>query len=317
MNDTARPLYGLVFLPDVSALPGGSPRHIEILSKAVPSLDWKLCKNKDEFSELLPRAAAVLVWSFPDKLNSMAGNLKLVSTPAAGRELIHVRPRAGLEVAFGSFHGELMAETLLGMMLSFVRGIVRSQEPMLSGGWPRREIGDAVRPLRGSHAVILGFGNVGKRIGSMLKHFGVRITGVNRSNVERPDFFEVGDRMATLADLDRYLPEADHLVMVLPGDTGTDNLIDAGRLSLLPPHAYVYNFGRGNSLDIDALIAALKGGGLAGAGLDVFPEEPLPADAPIRRCPGVVLTPHTSAFAPTYIDLYIEELLPRLKKMFS
>lgn len=317
MTGNAKKQYGLVHLPDVSALPGGNQGHIERLAKAVPSLEWKLCKSNDEFSALLPQAAAALVWTFPAKLNPLAGNLKLLSTPAAGKELIRAEPRPGFEMVFGSFHGELMAETLIGMMLSFVRGIFQSQDPLRNGEWPRKEIGDAVIPLKGSHVAILGFGHVGTKIGAMLKPFGVRLTGINRTRLECPDYFDVKDRVISLDNLDGLLPEVDHLVMVLPSDTGTDNIIDARRLTLMKPGAYIYNLGRGNSLDLDALAQTLREGRLAGAGLDVFPIEPLPEDAPIRKCPNVMMTPHTSAFAPTYVDLYIDEILPRLEKMFA
>lgn len=307
---------GLAYLPDASGLPGFEPRHIERLTSEAPSLDWRSCRDKEEFARLLPEAGAALVWAFSSKLEDTA-NLRLVSTPAAGRELIRVKPQPGLEIVHGAFHGELMAETLVGMMLASVRGIRHSFDAMREGGWPRVEIGQAMRPLRGSHALILGFGHIGKWAGRMLKPFGVRLTGVNRSNLTRPEYFSVADEVIPLSRLDAALAGADHLVMVLPGDTGSDNIIDARRLSLLPPHAHVFNIGRGNSLDLNALAAAIMSGRLAGAGLDVYPEEPLPADAPIRDCPRTILLPHTSAFAPNYMDLYLDELIPKLKATFG
>lgn len=308
---------GLVFLPAIAGLPGSEERHLETLAKEIPALEWKNCRDKDEFARLLPDAAAALVWSFSSELNGSAGKLRLLSTPSAGRELVRAEKRPDLKIVFGSFHGELMAETLAGMMLASVRGIRHSFAPMRAGEWPRREVGDAMRPLRGSHAVILGFGHIGKWCGRLLKPFGVRLTGVNRSSLDRPDYFGESDRVAPFADLDALLPTADHLALVLPGDTGTDGLIDGRRLALLPGHAHVYNIGRGNALDMDALCDALESGAIAGAGLDVFPEEPLPAEARIRRCPNVVLTPHVSSFAPNYLDLYVNELLPHLKGIFN
>lgn len=306
---------GLVFLPAAAGLPGAEAGHLERLAEGAPGVDWRWCRTKDEFASLLPEAAVALVWTFPEFLNERAGKLKILSTPSAGRELVRARPRPGLEIVFASFHGELMAETVLGMMLAFARGIAQSAEPMRAGEWPRREVAEAVRPLRGSHAVVLGFGHIGKWIARTLKPLGVRVTGVNRSNLERPSFFGPRDRVVPVSRLDDELPEADHLVVAVPSDTGTDNLIDAGRLALLPAGAYVYNLGRGNAVDLDALREALVAGRLAGAGLDVFPEEPLPADAAIRSCPRLVMTPHVSAFGPNYLDLYVDELLPRLKNL--
>lgn len=308
---------GLVFIPAVGGLPGAEERHLQRLREVVPELEWHGCGDKEEFMRRLPAAAAALVWAFPRFLNERAGRLRLLSTPSAGRERIEAEARPGLEVVFGAFHGELMAETLIGMMLSSTRGILASYDGMKDGAWPRQRIAEGMRPLRGSHVVILGFGRIGKWVARMLKPFGVRLTGVNRSNCERPEFFDADDAVVTMAGLDGVLPTADHFVMVLPGDTGSDNIIEARRLGLLPPHAHVYNIGRGNALDLDALTDALESGRIAWAGLDVYSEEPLPSDARIRRAPRVLLLPHVSAFGPNYIDLYIEELLPRLRGVFS
>ena len=96
--------------------------------------------------------------------------------------------------------------------------------------------------------------------------------------------------------------------LCLPGTEGTDRLIDRRRLALLPPTATLCNVGRGNALDEEALVAALRGNRLAGASLDVFREEPLPLPSPLRTCPNLWLMPHASAIAPDYLDLFVAEL---------
>lgn len=309
-----RPL-GLAYIPAAGGLPGIEPRHMERLAAAVPALDWKLCRDKEEMASLLPNARVALVWAFSSSWNDRAGALEVISTPAAGRELIRAAPRPGLDIVFGSFHGELMAETLVGLILAQVRCIRMSMAIMHEQAWPRDIVGAAMRPLKGSRVVIVGFGHIGKWAGKLLKPFGVRLTGVNRTNLERPDYFDSGDEALPLSRLDEALPKADHLVVVLPGEASSAGVIDARRLGLLPEHAYVYNIGRGNAVDLEALTDLLLAGRLAGAGLDVFPEEPLPMDSRIRKCPTAILLPHVCAFAPNYFDLYLDELLPRLKKV--
>lgn len=307
---------GIVYLPAANGLPGAEKRHIERLRRDFPVLDWRLCPEKEEVPPLLPRARAALVWSFSSAWNDLSPHLRLLSTPAAGRELIRARPRPGLAIRFGSFHGELMAETVVGMMLAFCRGIKDCLDRGRSG-WPRTEVGGAMRQLRGSHAVVLGFGNIGKWVGRLLKPFGVRVTGVNRTDLTRPDYFTADDAVVGIENLDGLLPAADHLVLVLPAGDGTTDIIDARRLALLRPDAYIYNVGRGNAIDIDALAAALRSGAVKGAGLDVFPEEPLPEESPIRSCPNALILPHVSAFAPNYLDLYLDELSPVLEGLFA
>lgn len=307
---------GLVFLPAVNGLPGFEERHLRLVQEHASSLAWRICGSKEEMRRDLPEAVAALVWAFSSSWLADAPKLSLVATPAAGRDWMHVEPGPDLQVWHGTFHGELMAETLLGMVLAFSRGI-RDCLDRRGEAWPRVEIGQAMRRVRGSHAVIVGFGHIGKWVGRLLALLGVRLTGVNRRNLERPDYFGPDDRVVPVDRLDSLLPEADHLVLVLPGDTGTDKLLDARRLGLLHPGAFLYNMGRGSAVDMEALADALTAGRLAGAGLDVYPEEPLPADARIRSCPRTILLPHVSTFGPAYFDVYMKELLPALEGMFG
>lgn len=306
----------LAFVPFSRGLPGFEPRHIAWLRENATMFDWIECRTREEFLEHLPRASAVISWVFQPEWQDIAPKLRFIGTPSAGRDLVVTRPDPDLTVTYSAFHGPLMAETVLGMMLAFLRGIKECVEHP-GEVWPRAEVGERVRHLRGSHVAILGFGHIGKWVGKLIKSFGVRLTGVNRSNLERPEYFQADDRVVGLDALDEILPEADHLIMVLPSDSGTDNIIGARRLALLRPDAYIYNIGRGNALDLPALVEALKAGRLAGAGLDVFPQEPLPADSPIIGCPRVIRLPHVSAFGPLYMDLYLEELLPKLEGKFG
>lgn len=304
----------LVFLPYVNGLPGVEERHIERMRREAPGCEWVRVEHRADFLRELPGARLALVWAFPREWSDKAGKLELLATPAAGRDWIHIAPREGLRVSFGTFHGALMSETVLGMMLAFGRGIKDCLDRK-GEAWPRDEVGQAMRLIRGTHAVIVGFGNIGRWIGGALVPLGVRVTGVNRSNLERPGFFGPRDRVVPMSRLDAELPEADHLILVLPGGPDSDRVIDGRRLALLPGRARLYNVGRGNAVDMDALVRALEAGELAGAGLDVFPEEPLPEDAPIRRCRNTILLPHVSAFGPEYMDLFLDEFLSGLKSL--
>lgn len=308
---------GLLYAPSRGGLPGIEDRHYRRLAAEMPGIDWRLCRDGEEFLAALPDAAAAIVWRFKREWLERGGSLRLVATPAAGKDWIDIRSRPGLDVLFGSFHGVFMAETVLGMMLAFTRCIKLSLDRQAVQPWARQEIAGAMRPLRGSRAVVLGFGNIGKWIGRLLKPMGVGITGVNRANLERPAYFGPEDAVVRVDDLDRVLPECDHLVAALPGEDTSANVVDAGRLALLPRGAYVYNIGRGNAIAMDALVDALRSGALGGAGLDVYDKEPLPVDHPIRTCPNVILMPHVSAFASNYMDLYLDELLPRMREVFA
>ena len=117
--------------------------------------------------------------------------------------------------------------------------------------------------------------------------------------------------------MDAYLPETDHLILALPGTTGTTGIVDARRLALLKPGATVTNIGRGNAIVADALAEALESGHLAGAFLDVFPEEPLPASSPLMHVRNLWRLPHACAIADNYLDLYVADFVRQLKAASS
>jgi phosphoglycerate dehydrogenase-like enzyme len=189
--------------------------------------------------------------------------------------------------------------------------------------WPRRELCEVMTPLRGTHLVIVGFGNVGRWIGRLAKPFGVRITGIRKNacpfedspylDTGSGDFSASADSVLPVSLLDSVLPHADHLVLALPGGAQTDRLMDARRLALLPARAAIYNVGRGNAIDEPALVDALQRRKIAAAYLDVFAREPLPEESSLRSCPNTLLLPHVSAVGPNYLDLFIDELAARLK----
>ena len=286
---------------------------------SAPHVD--LVRSDADFLAALPRATAVVVWRFRQEWFALAPRLRAVCTPAAGRDYFRVVPPPGVEMRYGGFHGAIMGETAAACVLSLSHGVLPHALDMKDGPdgagvpWPRPQLAASARRLAGATVLILGFGRIGRAAGCFLKPFGARIVGVSRSPHPAPDWFGPEDRAETAERLDELLPLADHLLCFLPSGPETDRLLDARRLALLRPSAFLCNFGRGNVLDEDALCAALRDGRLAGAVLDVFREEPLPADSPLRAAPNLWLLPHASAFSPDYLDLCFEELAPFLASL--
>jgi phosphoglycerate dehydrogenase-like enzyme len=99
----------------------------------------------------------------------------------------------------------------------------------------------------------------------------------------------------------------------LPGDTETDDVMDRAALEAMKPTACLYNLGRGNAIDTDALVWALESGRISGACLDVTPQEPLPSDSRLWRTPNLCITPHASAIRRDYLDLYFAEVTAPLQ----
>ena len=292
-----------------------SEENARHLVEVLPSATVYVCSDEDTFLEELQDAEIALVWRFKQEWFDSAKKLRVISTPAAGRDYFAVEPPPGVRLMYGSFHGKIMGETAVAMMLGASRGIVANAYLMTAGGegWPNAKFTGALRTLAGAHVVILGFGNIGHHAGRLLKSFGARVTGVRRHpENDCPDWFTECDSVIGVEGIDAVLPSADHLLCVLPSGKETDHMLDRRRIGLLPAHAVVYNIGRGNTIDAIALSEALDGGSIAAAFLDVFETEPLPNESPLRKARNVFLYPHVSAVAPQYMNLYVEELAERL-----
>ncbi|MFM2309198.1 MAG: hypothetical protein RLY87_1319 [Chloroflexota bacterium] len=148
--------------------------------------------------------------------------------------------------------------------------------------------------LDGKTMAILGLGGIGQETAKRAQAFGMRVIGSRRTPQPTPyvDHVVSDDEWQTL------LPQADVLVIATPATSRTRGMIDATALALLKPKAYLINVGRGSAVDTPALINALTTGHLAGAGLDVVPEEPLPVDHPLWDAPNVWITPHVTSSSP-------------------
>lgn len=251
------------------------------------------------FLRELPTATHVITWHFRPEWYALAPQLELVATPAAGREFVAESPI----VHFGHFHGGIIAETVLAFVLAHCRGLFAKR-----GRWERTYLSDRCFTLSGTKAVIVGYGSVGRAIGSRLSALGVSVRGFTHAETDR--LRETWPR-ALVAEL----RGADWLIAALPADASTDDLIGAKFLAKLPRRCALVNVGRGNCVDEHALYKALKGGRLAAAYLDVIKSEP---SATVLNRPGherrlfdlgnAFILPHASAFSPDYLRRAFEEL---------
>lgn len=288
--------------------------QLEKLRSRLPEADIAHARSRDEFTALLPETEVAVTWVFRREWADQAPRLRLIVTPAAGLDYFSTELPERIRVLNSGFHGRIISETVIGMILAHARGISSGIDAMRREDWPRREVTGGMRRLEGAHLVLLGFGNIGEWVARRAKPFGCRITGIRRHpDSTLPTFFEPGDRVKPVTALEEVLPTADFLVLALPRSPETDRILSSKTLGLLPQHACVCNVGRGNAVDEKALEAALRDKTIAAAYLDVFEEEPLQAESPLRGLENCFLMPHSSAAAPDYLDLFIEEFTGRMK----
>jgi len=286
------------------------PEHKALLESRVPGLKVEVCLNSRDFRDRLPQAEAVIVWVFKQSWLGSAPQLKLLATPAAGKEWVQLElpARGGVKLFFGGFHGKLMAESVIGAMLYFLRAFPLSAKMQQQKKWARVKISEKLRSLYNSRVTILGLGRIGNAIAERLKPFGCTITGIRRNLFPVPGCFSTADRIRSFANWQQIFPQTDHLICALPGGEETDGILKPEHFAALPKSCYFYNVGRGNIYQQSDLVSALATGEIAGAYLDVFGEEPLPETSKLWEMENVLIQPHLSAVSPQYLELFIEEL---------
>ena len=217
-----------------------------------------------------------------------------------------------------------MAEHALMMLLALGHHLPEAFQHQRRAEWPagRWELFSPVE-LRGSTVGIIGYGSVGRQIARLLHAFEATVLATKR-DVMHPE--DTGYTLEGLGDpggdlvhrlyppqaLRSMLKECDFVVVCVPRTPATLNLLGADELAVLKPGAALVDISRGGIVDHGALIPLLRDRKLAGAALDVFPNEPLPTDSPLWKLPNVIITPHVAGFSPRYderaVALFVENL---------
>ena len=288
------------------------PEHKALLEDQVPGLKVEICLNSKDFKDHLPQTEAVIVWYFKEKWLDSAPRLKLIATPAAGNDWIEVGATDKLNISFGGFHGSLIAESVIGAMLYFLKAFPLSAKMQKQKKWARVKVSEKLRSFYKGRVTILGFGKIGNVIAERLKPFGCTITGIKRNLFPVPRYFSMADRIRTFENWQEVFAKTDHLICTLPGGEETDRILQPEHFKALPKSCYLYNVGRGNIYQESDLVTALQTGEIAGAYLDVFDKEPLPESSKLWELENVFIQPHLSAASPQYLELFIEELAARI-----
>ncbi len=260
-----------------------------------------------ELARALPDAEIVVAQGLSEDELVQAQRLRWLSSWAAGVERV-ARPSLlsrGIVLTNASgVHGPNIAEHLLAMILMFTRAMPRLHRAQLARRWERSLASRAEGPgeLSGKTLLIVGLGRIGEALAARARPFGVRLVAVKHDPSARHDAGVAVDELVGMSALDEVLGRADHVCLTVPLTRETHHLIDARRLALMRPSAHLYNISRGAVVDQAALVDALRGGRLAGAGLDVFETEPLPEDSPLWELENVILTPHVAGLTPHYFE---------------
>ena len=186
-----------------------------------------------------------------------------------------------------------VAQTAVTGLMALARQFPRVAQQQREHRWESLYLGEEPRDVDGQHALVLGTGPIGQEIGRLCQAFGLRVTGMRRDVTAAPP--PGFDAIAGFDQLPALLPTVNWLVLACPMTETTRNIIDARAFALLPDKAHLVNVSRGGIVVEEALLAALQGGRLSGAFLDVFALEPLAAESPFWDVPNVIVSPHSAA----------------------
>lgn len=264
----------------------------EELLSLVPDLDGAICGD-DRFSErVLAQAPKLKV------ISKWGTGIDSIDREAAARRGIAVRntPNAFTEP---------VADTVLGLMLSFARDIPWTNQAMRAGDWEKRP----AYTLREKTLGVIGLGNVGQAVVRRTKAFGMRVLGTDIREIPQA---VIESLAVEITGLEPLLRQADFVSLNCDLNPTSRHLLNAKTIALLKPNAIVINTARGPLIDEAALVEALRSQRIAGAALDVFEEEPLPADSPLRSLPNVLLSPHNANAGPVAWERVHENTIKNL-----
>jgi phosphoglycerate dehydrogenase-like enzyme len=237
---------------------------------------------------------ALLAWGAPPGLLPQMASLHWVQALTAGVEgwlaLPDLPPHLALTCARGT-HRESMPENILGALFHLTKPYAAIVEDQKQHRWSRR----MAMPLNGQTLGILGLGEIGQEVARLATALGMRVIGTKRRNAAISHVAEVFPPERT----DEVLAQSDFLLLLLPATPETENFMNAERLAKMKPTAWLLNFGRGHLIADADLVAAVQAKRIAGAVLDVFRQEPLPADHPFWGTERIIVLPHIGGGHPT------------------
>jgi phosphoglycerate dehydrogenase-like enzyme len=269
--------------------------------------------NKREEQEAILPEVEIAAGGVSAKLLPLAAQLRWYQQWGAGADWLARHPEL-IETDFvltnvSGVHAIPISEHILALMLAFGRALPAAFRGQARREWESQRAG--VFELAGKTLLLVGVGAIGRRTAQICHGLGLRVVGIRR----HPERSVPGiERMDGMDRLIERLPEADFVVLTVPLTTETHHMMSAPQFAAMKPSAYLINIGRGSTVDEAALIAALRAGRLAGAGLDVTETEPLPADSPLWQMENVIITAHYSGVTPAYHPRAMSIFLDNLRR---
>lgn len=265
------------------------------LSVQFPKLQFEVCLDHNSLIEHISNADIYLGWLNREAFLA-AKNLKWVQSPSSGTNHYLTIPELVesdvLLTSASGTHGACLAESTMGMIFAFTRGIRTCIQNQSTKRWDaNRHVRSELKELTGSTMGIVGFGATGRALAKRAFAFDMRIVAVDLYPKEKPEYI---DHLWGLDRLGDLLQTSDYVVVMVPYTEQTQGMIGAEQLAKMKPTAMLVIMSRGGIVDQSALVEALKSNKLAAAASDVFSPEPLPPDNELWEIENMLITSHVA-----------------------
>jgi D-2-hydroxyacid dehydrogenase (NADP+) len=284
--------------------------HINQIESVAPDITVIV---EEDVLNVIPDTDILIAGKLDTEVLHKAHKLKWVHALAAGVDRLLFPEFVASDIILtnsSGVHPVPISEHVLGLMLLFTRKLQTSVKNQLHKKWERPHPVELYKKTVG----IIGFGSIGERIGSVCMCMGMYVIGI-KNNADNTT--ENAHEIYPPDKLDDLLTRSDFVVVALPLTDATKHYITYKELSLMKNTAYIINISRGKTIDQQDLITALQENIIAGAGLDVFEEEPLPDNSPLWDMDNVIITPHYAGSTPVYFDRAIDIFCENLQKFLN
>jgi phosphoglycerate dehydrogenase-like enzyme len=283
--------------------------YIELIKKAAPEIELIVAGGPETWQAHIADTEAVIGWnsSAAEQLLREGTKLRWIQNWGAGVNHLPIKLLAERGVALtntSGVHAFPIAETILAMMLAFTRKLHISIRLQTQSKW-KSETADEIH---GKTISIIGVGAIGKETAKLAKAFGMTVLGVSYSGNPVVNV----DKMVDRSGLENALSASDFVVVTLPLTDETHHMFGEKEFAAMKPTTMYINIGRGQTTDETALVKALQNGVIAGAGLDVFEQEPLPVESPLWGMDNVIVSPHHSGSTVRYDERAVEIFISNL-----
>ena len=303
----------LLMLPPQTDITRGWARR---LAATLPEVDVVVSDGTQHAQHEIVDADAVFGTLTPDLL-ARATKLRWLqapqAAPPAGFYFPELVAHPSVATNFREIFNDHIGAHIMAFVFAFARGFHHYIPQQLRREWKKPPEDHGVVDLHAATALIVGLGGIGTEAARLCRAAGMRVIGTDARRAAAPEGVEMHQPDA----LDALLPRADFVIATVPHTPATEGMFNRARFQRMRRSTFFINIGRGMTTRLDDLVAALAAGDIAGAGLDVYETEPLPADHPLWTMPGVLMTPHMAGYGPHLNERRYQILLDNTRAMLS